>query len=690
MKFNDSNSFFAEFDKEKNGCSIEEISSQKEKVWWICELGHSYEMSLKNRQQYLIKNRCPYCRNKKVLTGYNDLAFKCPELLNEWDYSKNTINPNEVRFNSDTEVFWKCEKGHSWTNQVSYRSKGYGKCVQCVNLTENFPELIDEWDFEKNTIDPKFIRYGSVEKAWWIGKECGHKWEQGIRSRTRDKHGCPYCSGQKILKGFNDLGTTNPIIAQQWSAKNSKTVDEVGQNNKNKFIWTDICGHEWEMSIYHRKLLKNLSCPVCKSILFTHPKIAEQLHPTKNKNINTKLLPAGSEKKVWWKHPVCGHEWEQTIYGRTKTINESKCQICINKHVIKGINDLGTTNKGLIQEWNFDKNDIDPYEISKGSNRKAWWICAKNKEHEWEAIVSDRNRGSGCPDCYSSQTTSQPERDIQEFIKNHGIEIIANSRKILKSGKELDIYLPKYKIGIEFNGLYWHNEDIVGKNYHYEKWKESKETGIQLISIWEDDWLYKKELIQQMLLHKIKVSKNKKIYARKTYIREVSTKESNHFLNNNHIQGEALGSIKLGLIFHDKIVAISVFKKNNRTAELVRYATSDHVVGGFTKLLKYFENNYDFDQITTFSDHSVSDGNLYINNGFIEYGEIKPDYSYIIGRKRTHKFNYRLKKFKNDPNLIWEDGLTEKELAKLNNLKRIWDCGKTKFVKILDNKTQAQ
>lgn len=652
------------------------------KAWWICEKGHEWEASIGSRTN---GKKCDYCSNKKLLKGFNDFATIHPELINEWNFSKNDIAPEDVRFNEEKEVWWKCGNGHSWVNMVSYRSKGYGKCVQCVSLYENFPELLEEWDFSKNTIDPKFIRHGSVEKVYWVGKDCGHSWQSSIRARTRDNHGCPYCAGQKILKGFNDLKTTHPELAKQYSSKNLKTVEEIGRSSKVKAIWVEQCGHEWEMSIYHRSLLKDLSCPVCKSIVYTHPKIAEQFHKEKNKNVDIKFLSSGSEKSVWWKDEECGHEWKQRVISRILSTSGAQCQICINKHVLKGFNDLPSQDSQIFQEWNFEKNTIDPYKITVGSGRKVWWKCSKNSSHEWEAIVSDRHRGSGCPDCWSGFFTSQPEKDIKELIEKYGIKTIANSRKILSNGKELDLCIPEKRIAIEFNGLYWHREEAVGKDYHYDKWNMCKQQGIQLITIWEDDWRDKKEIVSQMLLHKLGVSDSTKIYARKTYIKEISISESDKFLDHNHIQGKAAGSIRLALIYENEIVAVAVFKnQNNTTAELVRYATSKTVIGGFTKLLKYFEKNYEFEEILTFADHSVSDGGLYENNGFVKIGELKPDYSYVVNSKREHKFKYRLKKFKNDLSLQWKEGLTEKELADLNNIDRIYDCGKTKFVKILD------
>jgi len=192
-----------------------------------------------------------------------------------------------------------------------------------------------------------------------------------------------------------------------------------------------------------------------------------------------------------------------------------------------------------------------------------------------------------------------------------------------------------------------------------------------------------------MLSHKIGFSQQEKIYARKTVIKQISKKEADDFLEQNHIQGTTDGSIRTGLFTKntDILTAVMVFKKRNETeAELVRYATSHIVVGGFTKLLNYFEkSNHNIKKISTFADHSVSNGKLYENHGFVKEYELRPDYSYVVKNSRIHKFNYRLKRFRNDPELKFEEGMTESKLAHLNNLYKIYDCGKTKFVKILVN-----
>lgn len=107
------------------------------------------------------------------------------------------------------------------------------------------------------------------------------------------------------------------------------------------------------------------------------------------------------------------------------------------------------------------------------------------------------------------------------------------------------------------------------------------------------------------------------------------------------------------------------------------------VIGGFTKLLKHVEKTYSPESVITFSDNCVSDGGLYEKNGFVAVKELAPDYKYVVRGERVHKFRYRLKRFKNDGSLVFEEGRSERELAELNGLARIWDAGKTKWEKLL-------
>lgn len=450
-------------------------------------------------------------------------------------------------------------------------------------LNDTHPDIAKEWHPTKNgNLTANKVSPGSHKKAWWLG-DCGHEWEGVIRNRVNRKSGCHYCAGKKVLTGFNDLASVKPEIAKGW-------------------------------------------------------------HPTLNAK-TPEDYTSRSNTKVWWKC-VKGHEWEAPISYRTGK-KGGGCSYCLNQKTLKGFNDLGTLNPLLAAEWNVEKNgELNPL---------------KGIEPEKEIV-----------------------KLIQKLTPNMVVE--TNVKTVIKP-YELDVYIPEKNIAIEYNGLYWHSEQMgKNRNYHYNKWLACREKNIQLIQIWEDDWNRNPELIQNMIAYKIGVSVGRKVYARNTVARKITQTEADMFLNKNHIQGTVAARLTYGLFFEGELVAAMLFKteanSDSKTLNLLRYATNGRVVGGFTKLLKFAEKqNPETATIVTFSDNTVSDGGLYVNNGFIETGTVKPDYMYIVDGFRVHKFNYRLKKFKTDPNLKWVEGHTETQLANLNNIPRVWDAGKIKYLK---------
>lgn len=381
--------------------------------------------------------------------------------------------------------------------------------------------------------------------------------------------------------------------------------------------------------------------------------LVKEWHPSKNGDMKAHELNAGSNRKVWWLGSECGHEWEAVVANRSLGRGFSYCS---GKYVLPGFNDLLT---------------LKP-------------LVASQFHPEWKSTVNDRSRGQGCPTCAAHRFISKPEQEIADFIKEQGL-IVKQTDRVTIKGMEMDIYIPEKNFAIEYNGLYWHCDlKVSDTKYHYKKWKAAKQAGIQLVQIWEDEWNNNPEQIKAMLLHKLGLSKQEKIFARNTSVVILPKDKAENFLEKNHIQGHASASIYLGLEEHktrDLIAVLSLKKEVGDTLNIIRYATSKNTIGGFTKLLKYAEINFSPTRFVTFSDHCVSDGNLYKSNGFTIEKELNPDYRYVVKFQRKHKFGYRLKRFKDDPNLQWKEGLTEKELASLNGIPRIWDAGKTKWIK---------
>lgn len=572
---------------------------------------------------------------------------------------------------------WLCNKNHIFQARVFNRVKGSG-CPYCSGLLalENvndlktlFPEIFNF------IVDKKVVILPFSSKK--ILFECKNGHQKLVSPKYFCERGsffCNNCSVEPVLSVFNSF------LKNSFSTLNSVSSDSISVNSHKKFLWHCEKGHEWEATPHSR--YRGRGCPLCagrtdKFLTETHPLLLKEWF---SDDISPEDFTYGSTRLVTWKCDK-GHVFERSINKRTYPDGKFKaCPVCANKIVVPGINDAKTTHP---DSFNFLMNKRSIDNKSYGSESYVQMKCEEG--HEWETQIRSLSiYKSGCPKC----ATSQGEKEISMLFRNFPVKTSFNDRKTI-APYELDIFFPEKDIAIEFNGIYWHSEKMGKKrSYHYDKWKACKDKGIQLIQIWEDDWLYNSTVVTKMLLHKLNLDASEdKVYARNTNIIELSNGEALEFFESNHIQGANIkASIKLGLKDNDgNIVAGMILKKDSSdeqlTYQLVRYATSKTTVGGFTKLLTYVERIYNPKSIYTFSDNCVSNGLLYSNNGFLKDKDIAPDYMYVVNKKRIHKFNYRLKRFRTDEALFYKKGLTEHQLADLNNIPRIWDAGKIRWVK---------
>lgn len=282
---------------------------------------------------------------------------------------------------------------------------------------------------------------------------------------------------------------------------------------------------------------------------------------------------------------------------------------------------------------------------------------------------------------------SSYEKEIVRFLTDIGVtNIITNSRSVLPSHRELDIYLPDYNLAIEFNGIYWHHEDIphIHRSYHRQKFIEAENLGIQLITIFSNFWNTKKEIVKRSLISKLGVS-NDKIYGRHTIAKKIEAKDTKDFLNANHIQGYASAPICYGLFHENELVAVMTFSNrriaigtDNDDMELVRYSTSTHVVGGAGKLLSAFKRDHPDTIIYSYSNNEWSNGNLYKTLGFVLDNDIDSSYWYIHPKeeKLLHRFNFSKQKLVEKG---YSKDKSEREICREMGLLRVWDCGKRKW-----------
>jgi hypothetical protein len=283
---------------------------------------------------------------------------------------------------------------------------------------------------------------------------------------------------------------------------------------------------------------------------------------------------------------------------------------------------------------------------------------------------------------------SSYENEIKFWLQQNNISFTKD--RTLCFPKEIDIFMPEHKLAIEFNGLFWHCEEGGKyKNYHFEKYKQCQNKNIQLIHIFEDEWIYKKEICKSIIAGHLNMQRTK-IQARKCMIKEVSNKELRTFLNENHLQGYAPASVNFALIHDNNIVAALTFCKSrynkNIEWELLRLATKINtiIIGGIQKLWWYFLKKYNPNSIVSYCDLRWFDGNIYKTLGFNKKEDAKPTYWYTDYTYRFHRSKFTKKKCilaaqKNTQKDI--SNLTEKIIARdILHLHRIWDCGQQTWI----------
>jgi len=310
-------------------------------------------------------------------------------------------------------------------------------------------------------------------------------------------------------------------------------------------------------------------------------------------------------------------------------------------------------------------------------------IICKNHGEFWRTPGQHLYNKAGCPTCMRKGA----EKEISLFLMEYGIQFKRNSRKIVPP-YELDIYIPKKKIAIEFNGLWWHTETFGKKSrtYHLNKTELCRKKGIRLIHIFEDEWVFKKEICKSRLLNLLGLSV-RGAGARKHDIKRIEWKEASKFLEAYHLQSKGTsGGINYGsyldgqlvsvMTFGKRRLALGVSKDTTGSYELLRFASNGIVYPGIaSRLLFRFITEHEVTSIVSYSDNRWSDGNLYQKLGFIYSHESPPSYFYVKqhDHERFHRFNFRkqivVEKLGGNP------ALTEYQNMLNFGYDRIWDCG---------------
>ena len=429
------------FDKNNGLTPTDVLPNSNKKVWWKCERGHEWQATINSRNKgvgcpicnserktsfpeyaieyYLTKQGLDvihsykehgyeldiYIQSRKTAIEYDGYVWhkdktkkdleknlKCQKdgiilyrireglpPLNDSsiDYivHKGQRNLSQILRKVLCEIIGTCVDVHLERDAIDIENlRQYTEKELCLLYTN--PKLSLEWNYDKNgNLKPEHVAANSGKKVWWKCQR-GHEWQATIYSRNSGR-GCPYCSDNKVLTGYNDLQTVNPALAKEWNYEknNGLTPAEVLPNSRKKVWWKCERGHEWQATIDNRN--KGKCCPYCSGrhaikgkndLGSVNPTLAKEWNFEKNNGLTPIDVKPNSNKMVWWKCSR-GHEWQATINSRNAGCD---CPICSNKKILKGYNDLQTVNPALAKEWNYEKNNgLTPAEVLPNSGKKC-------------------------------------------------------------------------------------------------------------------------------------------------------------------------------------------------------------------------------------------------------------------------------------------------------------------------------
>ena len=285
-----------------------------------------------------------------------------------------------------------------------------------------------------------------------------------------------------------------------------------------------------------------------------------------------------------------------------------------------------------------------------------------------------------CTECNKfvfSNFRSTGEQEVFDYVKMLNTNAMHNYRKLLDNARELDVYLPDKKLAIEYDGLYWHNELNKENNYHLLKTNECEAKGIQLIHIFEDEWIHKQEIVKSRLSGLL--CKNNKLFARKCKIvSNIDAKTVKDFLETNHIQGYCQSKYRYGLYYNDDLVSVMSFGKSRFAKgefELLRFCNKlyTNVIGGASRLFKHFLKDHpEIREVTSYADRRWSVGNMYEKIGFVKTEYTDCNYFYVTKSFRQNRMNFQKHKLVAEG---FDPNKTEHEIMLERKIFRIYDCG---------------
>lgn len=510
---------------------------------------------------------------------------------------------------------------------------------------------------------------------------CGYTWEVKPYNLLNGQN-CPGCHQNGNTKSVNVL---KKRIQDKYdrSGKDIKVVSVLRTNTVQirlkqivQVTLNCICGHVWETS--YANACSTSGCPKCAGLVSTVKDLIEKLRTKFGDSLDYSKVEAKSLFDTIT--VICPKHGDFSSKVIQLLQRKHGCIECAKEKVTKS--HLWDTNRFIEEarrvhgeEYNYDSV------IYQHSHTPVLIVCKKHGP--WSVVPYNHlHSGSGCPSC--STKVSKPHTLLLDVLSSKDIIYETNVRGLIGK-KELDIYLPDVNAAIEINGIYWHSDRYIGKQYHYDKALLCRKAGIQLLQFWDHEIHDKKRIVLSMVRNL--VGKSRRAYARKLNLHWIDSHSANLWFDQHHLQGRPYGKVETVVLSQgDKILCAAAFGKSRYSKlaewELLRFANciGYTVVGGASRLLKEFQRKFNPKSLLSYADLRYSQGNLYRNLGFAFHHKTKPNYFYFGNNMRVSRYRAQKHRLQELLGLTFDPSLSETENMRIHGYYKVYDAGNLCFL----------
>lgn len=400
---------------DKNGSVMpDSIAPHSGRVaWWLCERGHEWEAVINSRTR---GHGCPYCAGQRP-TKRRNLATAYPELLDEWDWEKNSPSkPQDYSPRSKYKVWWRCKEGHSWQAVIGNRArKTTNSCPCCRNqllcaegsnsLVQIRPDIAKDWHPQKNApLTPGQVVAGGSRKVWWICKH-GHEWKAAIGSRVINGTGCPKCTHQTSRIEIAVFSELNALFNKvEWRKKISGFECDVFLPELN--IGIEVDGVYWHSRSPEAEIAKSSAFEEEGIQLFRLREDGLEKLSERDvffKSTEDNFVIASRLVRYILKHAILPDDQRARLDAYVDSlglVNEQQYrEIIANLPAPPPGESLADKQPEISREWAYDLNaPLSPEHFRHKANKYVWWRCENG--HSWRSTINNRTQhGTGCPKC---------------------------------------------------------------------------------------------------------------------------------------------------------------------------------------------------------------------------------------------------------------------------------------------------